>query len=203
MLDIDHGDYPFVTSSSPTAGGALIGLGFGPLHVDRIVGVSKSFSTRVGSGPMATELHGALGDQLRGTGENFWDEYGTTTGRSRRCGWLDGVILRYAAQLSGFTELFLTKLDILSGFDELKIAVAYEIDGKRLEFPPSTRHELAKVKPVYDTMPGWKGDITGVRRAEDLPQAARDYLQRVGEICDTLVRTTSVGPARDQLVHLQ
>lgn len=203
MLDIDHGDYPFVTSSSPTAGGALIGLGFGPLHVDRIVGVTKSFATRVGAGPMVTELHGALGDQLRGTGENFWDEYGTTTGRSRRCGWLDGVILRYAAQLSGFTELFLTKLDILSGFDELKIAVAYEIDGERLEFPPSTRHELAKARPVYETMPGWKEDITGVRRAEELPQAARDYIRRVGEICDTLVRTTSVGPARDQLVHLQ
>ena len=203
MLDIDHGDYPFVTSSSPTAGGALIGLGFGPLHVDRVVGVTKCFSTRVGSGPMVTELDGALADQLRGTGENFWDEYGTTTGRSRRCGWLDGVILRYAAQLSGFTELFLTKLDILSGFDELKIAVAYEIDGKRHEYPPSTRHELERAQPIYETLPGWKADITGTRKAGDLPREAHDFIQRAGEVCGTLVRTVSVGPARDQLVHLQ
>ena len=203
MLDIDHGDYPFVTSSSPTAGGALIGLGFGPLHVDRVVGVTKCFSTRVGSGPMVTELEGPLADKLRGTGENFWDEFGTTTGRSRRCGWLDGVILRYAAQLSGFTELFLTKLDILSGFDELKIAVAYEIDGQRLEYPPGTRQELERATPVYETVPGWQEDITGVRRVEDLPPEALAFIQRVGEICDTLVRTISVGPARHQMVKLQ
>ena len=202
MLDIDHGDYPFVTSSSPTAGGALTGLGFGPLHVNRVVGVTKCFSTRVGAGPMPTELHGELGDRLRGTGENFWDEYGTTTGRTRRCGWLDGVILRYAAQVSGFTELFLTKLDILSGFDELKIAVAYEIDGKRVDFPPSTRADLERAQPVYETLPGWQADITGVRQQDDLPQATRNYIRRVGEICDTLVKTVSVGPERDQLVHL-
>jgi adenylosuccinate synthase len=202
MLDIDHGDYPFVTSSSPTAGGALAGLGFGPLYVDRIIGVTKCFSTRVGSGPMPSELEGKLADQLRGTGENFWDEFGTTTGRTRRCGWLDGVILRYAAQVSGFTELFLTKLDILSGFDELKIAVAYEVDGQRIEFPPSTQAKLARATPVYETFPGWREDISDVRHVDGLPPAARDYIQRVGEICDTLVKTVSVGPKRDQLIPL-
>src|SRR5690606_18120934 len=128
LLDIDHGSYPFVTSSSPSVGGALTGLGFGPKHVDRVVGVTKAFSTRVGSGAMPTELEGELGDRLRGTGSNFWDEFGTTTGRPRRCGWLDVVMLRYAAAVNGFTELVITKLDILSGFEELKLAVAYKLD---------------------------------------------------------------------------
>ncbi len=200
MLDVDHGDYPFVTSSSPTAGGALTGLGIGPLYVDRVAGVAKCFATRVGSGPMPTELEGALGDRLRGSGENFWDEFGTTTGRPRRCGWLDGVILRYSAQLSGFTDLFLTKLDVLSGFDELKIAVAYEIDGRRLEYPPSMLHDLARAKPIYETLPGWQEDISGIRDMADLPAAARSYVQRIGEICDTLVRAVSVGPERDQVI---
>ncbi|MBZ0302187.1 MAG: adenylosuccinate synthase, partial [Anaerolineae bacterium] len=158
MLDVDHGDYPFVTSSSPTAGGALTGLGIGPLWVDRVVGVAKAYATRVGSGPMPTELHDELGARLRGSGTNFWDEYGTTTGRPRRCGWLDGVILRYAARVSGFTELALTKLDILSGFDELKIAVAYDLDGCRIDYPPSTLHDLERVQPVYETLPGWSED---------------------------------------------
>jgi len=201
MLDIDHGDYPFVTSSSPTAGGALTGLGFGPLHVDRVVGVAKCFATRVGSGPMPTELHDELGDRLRGSGEHFWDEFGTTTGRPRRCGWLDGVILRYAAQVSGFTELFLTKLDILSGFDELKIAVAYELDGRRIDHPPSTLHELERVQPVYETFDGWHVDIGGIRHVDDLPDAARVYVRRIGEICDTLVTAVGVGPERDQVIH--
>ena len=202
MLDIDHGDYPYVTSSSPTAGGALIGLGFGPLYVDRVIGVAKCFATRVGSGPMPTELEGALASRLRGSGENFWDEFGTTTGRPRRCGWLDAVILRYAAQVSGFTELFLTKLDVLSGFEELKIAVAYEIDGRRTEHPPSTLHELSRARPVYETLPGWQEDIRDVRRAADLPQAVHDYVRRIGEICDTLVATISVGPEREQIIRM-
>jgi adenylosuccinate synthase len=202
MLDIDHGDYPFVTSSSPTAGGAMTGLGFGPTYVDRVVGVAKSFATRVGSGPMPTELHGALGDRLRGTGEHFWDEFGTTTGRPRRCGWLDGVILRYSAQLSGFTELFVTKLDVLSGFETLKIAVAYEIDGQRHEFPPSTLAELERAQPVYETLPGWSEDVTAIRDAGALPAAARAYIQRIGEICNTPVKAVSVGPSRDQVIRL-
>jgi len=200
LLDVDHGDYPYVTSSSPTAGGALTGLGFGPCHVDRVVGVAKGFSTRVGGGPMPTELTGELADRLRGTGEHFWDEFGTTTGRPRRCGWLDAVVLRYAAQVSGFTELVLTKLDVLSGFEELKIAVAYRIDGRETEFPPSTMGELERAEPVYETLPGWSMDISGIRNAADLPEAARVYIERVAQMCETPVRTVSVGPERDQLV---
>ena len=201
MLDVDHGDYPFVTSSSSTAGGALTGLGISPRYVERVVGVTKAFSSRVGAGPMPTEQQGAVGDRLRGTGENFWDEFGTTTGRLRRCGWLDGVILRYAACVNGFTDLYLTKLDVLSGFEEIKIAVAYEIDGQHHDFPPTTVAELERVKAVYETLPGWEEDISEVRQPEHLPQAARAYIERIEALCDVPVRTASVGPARDQVVR--
>lgn len=202
MLDIDHGDYPFVTSSSPTAGGALTGLGFGPLQVDRVVGVAKAFSTRVGSGPMPTELEGELAARLRGTGENFWDEFGTTTGRPRRCGWLDTVLLRYTTQVNGCTELVLTKLDVLSGFEALKIAYAYDVDGEHVEFPPTTVAELERAQPIYQTLPGWQEDLSAVRRWGDLPDATRAYIERVAELCQTPIRTVSVGPEREQLVHL-
>ena len=202
LLDVDHGTYPFVTSSSPSAGGALAGLGFGPLYVDRIVGVAKSFSTRVGGGPMPTELDGSVAEKLRGTGENFWDEFGTTTGRPRRCGWLDVVMLRYAGRINGLTELVMTKLDVLSGIDPLRLAVAYEIDGERVEFPPSTIDELARAVPVYETVPGWSEDISGVRQGRDLPAAARTYLERIATLCDIPVHRASVGPERDQLVEL-
>lgn len=202
MLDIDHGDYPYVTSSAPTSGGALMGLGIGPQHVDRVVGVAKCFSTRVGGGPMPTELSGDLSSRLRGTGENFWDEFGTTTGRPRRCGWLDGVILRYAAQINGFTELFLTKLDVLSGIDSLKVAVAYDIDGERHEYPPSTIRELARAIPVYETIPGWTEDISSIQVEEKLPDAARAYINRVAELCGVPVKAISVGPARNQQVEM-
>jgi adenylosuccinate synthase len=202
LLDLDHGSYPFVTSSSATAGGALTGLGFGPQYVERVVGVSKAFSTRVGGGPMPTELTSALGDRLRGTGENFWDEYGTTTGRPRRCGWLDAVMLRYSAAVNGFTELMITKLDILSGFEELKIATGYTVDGKHFDFPPVTSDEQERAKPVYETLPGWSDDVRRIRDFSDLPRAARDYVRRVGEVCNTPVRAVSVGPERDQLIVL-
>ncbi len=202
MLDIDHGDYPYVTSSSPTAGGALIGLGFGPQYVDRVVGVAKAFATRVGSGPMPTELDGELGSRLRGTGENFWDEFGTTTGRPRRTGWLDIVMLRYAAQVNGFTELVLTKLDILSGLDELKLAVAYMVDGKRHEYPPDLLADLKRAKPVYETFPGWSEDVSGVRKWGDLPEAARNYVRAIADRVGVPVSTVSVGPEREQLVFL-
>lgn len=202
MLDVDHGDYPFVTSSSPTAGGALTGLGFGPRHVERVVGVTKCFSTRVGSGPLPTELEGPLADRLRGTGENFWDEYGTTTGRPRRCGWLDTVMLRYSAQVNGFDQMVLTKLDVLSGFETLQIAAAYELDGARLTAMPSTVEELARVQPVYESLPGWTEDLTGIRRWSDLPDAARRYVERIADLCETPITTISVGPERSQLVHL-
>ncbi len=202
LLDVDHGSYPYVTSSSPTSGGALSGLGFGPKYVDRVIGVAKAFSTRVGGGPMPTELDGPLAERLRGTGENFWDEFGTTTGRPRRCGWLDGVMLRYASDINGFTEMVLTKMDILSGFEELKLAVAYEIDGVQYTYPPATIESLARAVPVYETLAGWQEDVTTVRKPSDLPQAARDYVARIADLCDIPVRMLSVGPERDQVVDM-
>ncbi|MDE2774560.1 MAG: adenylosuccinate synthase [Chloroflexota bacterium] len=200
LLDIDHGSYPFVTSSSPTAGGALTGLGVGPLYVDRVLGVAKAFSTRVGGGPMPTELHGAIAEHFRGSGANFWDEFGTTTGRPRRCGWLDLVMLRYAVGVNGLSELMLTKMDILSGLDELKLATAYEIDGERHEYPPVTNEQLERAKPIYETMPGWREDISNCRSFGDLPAAAQAYIERVVELCDLPIDIVSVGPERDQLV---
>ncbi len=201
MLDIDHGDYPFVTSSSPTVGGVMVGLGFGARYVGRVIGVGKAYSTRVGSGPMPTELEGAIADRLRGTGTNFWDEFGTTTGRPRRCGWLDTVVLRYAAAVNGFDELVLTKLDILSGFDEIQVAVAYDVNGSRRDFLPATLLEYGAAKPIYETMRGWSEDVSGVRNWSDLPPAAQAYIDRVAELCETPINTVSVGPEREQLVH--
>ena len=200
LLDLDHGTYPFVTSSSPIAGGALTGLGFGPRHVERIVGVVKAFQTRVGAGPMPTELLDEVGDRLRGTGEQPWDEYGTTTGRPRRCGWLDGVALRYAAQINGLTEIAITKLDILTGLETLKICVAYDYGGKRLEnFPPSAE-VLAECRPVYEEWPGWSEDIRGARSLSDLPKAALDYVRRVEELADAPATFVSVGPGRGETI---
>ena len=200
LLDIDHGSYPFVTSSSPTAGGALTGLGVGPLFVDNVLGVAKAFSTRVGGGPMPTELDGEIAEHFRGSGANFWDEFGTTTGRPRRCGWLDVVMLRYAVGVNGLSELMLTKMDILSGLDELKLATAYEIDGEKFQFPPVTNEQLERAKPVYETLPGWSEDISNCRRFSDLPAAARNYIKRVAQLCDVPIQMVSVGPERDQLV---
>jgi len=200
LLDIDYGMYPFVTSSSPTAGGALTGLGFGPRHVDRVVGVTKAFSTRVGSGPFPTELHGALGDRLRGTGENPWDEYGTTTGRPRRCGWLDMVILRYAARRNGLTELVLNKMDVLSGLDEIKIATGYTIDGQEVHTMPYDLVVMGRAEPIYESLPGWSEDITQARRLPDLPANARRYIARIEEILGVPISAIGVGPARDQVV---
>jgi adenylosuccinate synthase len=200
LLDIDHGSYPFVTSSSPTAGGALTGLGLGPLFVERVLGVAKAFSTRVGGGPMPTELFGDIAGHFRGSGANFWDEFGTTTGRPRRCGWLDVVMLRYAVGVNGLSELMLTKMDILSGLEELKLATAYEIDGQRFEYPPVTNEQLARAKPIYETLPGWREDISNCRAFPDLPAAARNYIERVAELSDVPIYIVSVGPERDQLV---
>ena len=200
LLDIDHGSYPFVTSSSPTAGGALTGLGVGPMAVDRVLGVAKAFSTRVGEGPMPTELDDAVAERLRGTGANFWDEFGTTTGRPRRCGWLDVVMLRYAVGVNGLSELLLTKLDILSGLPELKLAVTYDIDGERHDYPPVTNEELARAKPIYEALDGWSEDISACRTFADLPAAARNYIDRIAELCALPINHVSVGPEREQLV---
>ncbi len=200
LLDVDHGSYPYVTSSSPTVGGAMTGLGIGATRIDSVIGVAKAFSTRVGGGPMPTEEHGPIADRLRGTGENFWDEFGTTTGRPRRCGWLDAVMLRYAVAVNGFTEMVLTKLDVLSGFDELKIAVAYELDGAHLEYPPATTEALELATPIYETLPGWSEDISAVQNVDDLPAAARRYVGRIAELCGVPIHLISVGPERDQVV---
>ncbi len=203
LLDLDHGDYPYVTSSSPTVGGALTGLGIGPRVVDRVVGVAKTYSTRVGGGPMPTELFGDLAARLRGSGEHFWDEYGTTTGRPRRCGWIDAVQLRYAARVNGFSELVLTKLDVLTGMESINVAVAYDIDGKRQSNPPSTVRELDRARPVYETFAGWSEDVQGARTPEDLPKAARAYVEGIGALLGVPVTAVSVGPERDQLVVFQ
>jgi adenylosuccinate synthase len=202
LLDIDHGSYPYVTSSNPTVGGALTGLGIGATHVNRVVGVAKAFSTRVGGGPMPTEEDGAIADRLRGTGDNYWDEFGTTTGRPRRCGWLDTALLRYSVAVNGFTELLLTKLDVLSGFEQLKVAVAYEINGERHDYPPSTVTDLARATPIYETLAGWSEDISGARTLEDLPNAAQQYIKRVEDLCGVPIKFVSVGPERHQTVEL-
>ncbi len=200
LLDLDHGTYPFVTSSSPIAGGALTGLGFGPRHIERVVGVVKAFQTRVGGGPMPTELLDEVGDRLRGTGEHPWDEYGTTTGRPRRCGWLDGVALRYAAQINGLTELAITKLDILASLETLNICVAYDYRSQRLEsFPPSAE-VLAECRPIYEEWPGWSEDIRGARSLSDLPQPALDYVRRIEELADAPATFVSVGPGREETI---
>lgn len=200
LLDIDHGSYPYVTSSSPTAGGALTGLGIGPLFVERVLGVAKAFSTRVGGGPMPTELGGRVAQHLRGSGANFWDEFGTTTGRPRRCGWLDVVMLRYGVSVNGLSELMLTKMDVLSGLDELKLAVAYEIDGERSEYPPVTNEQLDRANPIYECLSGWREDISGCRTFDELPTAAQRYVARISELCEIPIKAVSVGPEREQLV---
>ncbi len=201
LLDIDLGSYPYVTSSYPTIGGVLIGLGVGPQPIERVVGVVKAYQTRVGAGPMPTELSGELGDRLRGSGAQPWDEFGTTTGRPRRCGWLDGVTVRYAAQVNGLTEIALTKLDVLSRFEELQICVAYDLDGRRIESFPADLEVLARCRPVYETLPGWQTDISDLRTFADLPRQARDYVARLEELAGVPVTCISVGPGRDQTIR--
>jgi adenylosuccinate synthase len=201
LLDLDHGTYPFVTSSWPTSGGALIGLGVGPKHVDRVVGVGKAFTSRVGSGPFPSELDGDEAVRLRGTGDQPWDEFGTTTGRPRRVGWLDTVILRYAARINGLTELALTKLDILSGIPDLPVCVSYEFDGEELRHFPSDLTVLAKCKPIYKRLPGWMDDITQVRRMADLPKEARMYVDFVSQEIGVPISLVSIGPGREQIIQ--
>ena len=200
LLDLNHGTYPFVTSSSPISGGALTGLGFGPHHVTQVIGVSKAYTTRVGAGPFVTELKGPQGDKLRGTGANPWDEFGTTTGRPRRCGWLDAVILRYAVRVNGLTHLALTKLDILSGFETVKIAIAYDHRGERLEHLPLDTKVLSECQPIYEEIPGWSEDIRDVRSLEALPGAARHYLQRIEALVGVPIMLIGVGPGREQAI---
>ena len=203
LLDIDHGTYPFVTSSSPTAGGALTGLGVGPREVDRVIGVAKAFTTRVGSGPFPTELDGAAAARLRGTGEKPWDEFGTTTGRPRRVGWLDLPILRHARRVNSLSEFVLTKLDILSGLADIPVCVAYELDGRRVEWFPHDLRALARCRPIYELLPGWAEDVTGARQPADLPAAARRYVDFVAAHVGAPVSYVSVGPGREQFIVLE
>ncbi len=208
LLDLDHGTYPFVTSSNPTAPGALVGLGLGVGCVERVIGVTKSFQTRVGAGSFPTEAADPVATRLRGTGEHPWDEFGTTTGRPRRVGWLDMVLLRYARRINGLTELALTKLDVLSGLHPIRVCVAY-CDQKApsphspLGELPLGPGKLTGFEPVYEELPGWEQDLQSARRWEDLPGEARAYIRRIQELSGLPVRLVSVGPERDQIVEIE
>lgn len=195
-LDIDHGTYPFVTSSSTVAGSAAAGAGCSPRMLERIVAIVKAYTTRVGAGPFPTELQDKTGSYMQSKGA----EFGATTGRKRRCGWLDLVVLRESQRLNGPTEIALTKLDVLGGLDELKICVAYQYRGQEIAYPPQEENGMAQVQPIYETMPGWQEDISGCRQYNELPQAARDYIARIEQILDIPVRIVSVGPDRDQTI---
>ena len=201
LLDLDHGTYPFVTSSTPTAPGALVGLGLGIGSANRVVGVVKAFQTRVGEGPFPTELDGDMAVRLRGTGENDWDEFGTTTGRPRRVGWLDIVLLRYAVRLNGISDLALTKLDILSGLESIKLCTGYRINGKTTPTLPLGPSNLEGVEAIYEEVPGWQVDITSIRTWKALPDAAREYVSRIEELLSVPVKIISVGPERSQVIQ--
>jgi adenylosuccinate synthase len=195
MLDIDFGTYPYVTSSSASIGGACTGLGIAPTKINSVVGIVKAYTTRVGAGPFPTELDNELGERLRSQGH----EYGTTTGRPRRCGWLDIVALKYSHDINDFSVVNLTKLDVLTGFDEIKIGVAYKIDGQVTEEFPSNLELLEKVEIVYETMPGWKQDLGAIRRFEDLPQEAQKYVERIEELSGLKIGWIGVGPDREAI----
>ena len=194
MLDIDQGTYPFVTSSNPVAGGVTIGSGVGPSKIDKVVGVCKAYTSRVGDGPFPTELFDEVGDRIREVGH----EYGTTTGRPRRVGWFDSVVMRHSRRVSGITNLSLNSIDVLSGLETVKICVAYDLDGQRIDYYPASLEQLKRCKPIYEELPGWSEDITGVRNLEDLPENARNYIRRVSELVGVRISTFSVGPGREQ-----
>ncbi|AGP29969.1 adenylosuccinate synthase [Corynebacterium terpenotabidum] len=196
MLDVDHGTYPFVTSSNPTAGGACVGSGIGPTKITSSLGIIKAYTTRVGAGPFPTELFDKWGEYLQTTG----GEVGVNTGRKRRCGWYDSVIARYASRVNGFTDLFLTKLDVLTGIGEIPICVAYEVDGKRFDEMPMSQSDFHHAVPVYETMPAWDEDITGARTFADLPERAQDYINRLEELSGCRISYIGVGPGRDETI---
>ncbi|MEV6526286.1 adenylosuccinate synthase [Longispora sp. NPDC051575] len=196
MLDMDHGTYPFVTSSNPISAGACVGAGVPPTRITQVIGVTKAYTTRVGSGPFPTELLDEMGEHIRKTG----GEYGTTTGRERRTGWFDAVIGRYATRLNGITDLVVTKLDILSGLEQVPICVAYDVDGVRHHDIPMTQTDFHHAKPVYEYLPGWWEDISKARVFEDLPVNAQNYVKRIEELCGTKVSIVGVGPGRDENV---
>jgi adenylosuccinate synthase len=193
-LDIDYGTYPFVTSSNTTAGAACTGAGLPPSKIDRVLGVAKAYTTRVGSGPFPTELDDAMGEKLREIGA----EFGATTGRPRRCGWFDAVATRYSVMVNGAAGIALTKLDVLDKMETLRICTAYDVDGKRVTDMPSDSDGIAKAVPVYEEMPGWMQDTTGIERIEQLPANAKAYIARLMELIGSKLEIVSVGPRRDQ-----
>ncbi len=199
LLDLDHGTYPYVTSSNPVAGGACVGTGVGPTMIDRVIGVAKAYTTRVGEGPFPTELHGTLGELLCDRGA----EFGTTTGRKRRCGWFDAVIGRYAVRINGMDCLAITKLDVLDELEEIKVCVAYEIDGQRCENFPSSARVFASCQPIYKTLPGWQKSTAECRTLEDLPKQALDYLKFLAELMEVPIAIVSLGASRDQTIIVE
>jgi adenylosuccinate synthase len=199
MLDVDHGTYPFVTSSNPTAGGVCAGVGIGPTRIDRVIGVVKAYTTRVGAGPFPTELRDEDGRRLRELGA----EFGTTTGRERRCGWYDAVIARYAARINGLTEFCLTKLDILGGWERIPVCVGYWIDGVRHDEMPMTQSEFHHAEPIYEFLDGWNTDISAARSFEDLPKNAQRYVEALEDMSGAPFWAVGVGPGREQTVILR
>ena len=196
LLDVDHGTYPYVTSSNPTSGGACTGSGIGPTKIDRVIGILKAYTTRVGSGPFPTELFDEDGEALRRIG----GEVGVTTGRNRRCGWFDAPIARYATRVNGLTDFFLTKLDVLTGWDKIPVCVAYEVDGKRVEEVPASQSDFHHAKPIYEYLDGWKEDISNCKKFEDLPINAQKYVQYLEKISGAPMSAIGVGPGRDQTI---
>ncbi|MFI6098560.1 adenylosuccinate synthase [Lentzea sp. NPDC051213] len=196
LLDVDHGTYPFVTSSNPTSGGAAVGSGIGPTRIKTVIGILKAYTTRVGSGPFPTELNDDMGEFLRKTG----GEFGVTTGRSRRTGWFDAVIARYASRVNGITDYFLTKLDVLSGLEKVPVCVGYEVDGRRVDEMPMTQTDVHHAVPVYEELPGWFEDISGCREFDELPANAKAYVEHLESIIGARVSAIGVGPGRDQTI---
>ncbi len=195
-LDVDHGTYPYVTSSNPVAAGACVGAGVGPTRINRVVGIAKAYTTRVGEGPMPTELLDAAGEKLRTDGA----EFGTTTGRKRRCGWFDGLVVEAAAKANAFTDIFLTKLDILTGWEKIPVCVAYDVDGTQFDTMPMRQSDFLRARPIYEELDGWSEDITGCRSFEDLPMATRTYVKRLQELCGARISGIGVGPSREQSI---
>ena len=199
LLDLDHGTYPYVTSSNPVSGGACIGAGVGPTLIDRVIGVAKAYTTRVGEGPFPTELSGSLNDQLTERG----GEFGTTTGRRRRCGWFDGVIGRYAVQVNGLDCLAVTKLDVLDELDAIQVCVAYELDGERIDHFPSSSDDFARCQPIFETLPGWQCSTEDCRKLVDLPEAAMAYLRFLADLMEVPIAIVSLGASRDQTIVVE